>query len=78
VLIDEQAESAEAGDALRTHKGRAYFQAPLVDSATYVQSRQRLSPGELVRCVVVGSEGYDLVARPVEELRRSMRLPVMR
>ncbi|MFG0274629.1 MAG: 30S ribosomal protein S12 methylthiotransferase RimO [Phycisphaerales bacterium] len=77
VLIDEQIASAEAGDAVHHHKGRAYFQAPLVDSVTFVQSRGRLAPGELVRCTVVGSEGYDLVARPVEELKRSMRLPIL-
>ena len=57
--------------------GRSYFQAPQVDALTYVQSRQRLSPGELVRCTVVGSDGYDLIARPVDELGSTVSLPVL-
>ncbi len=82
VLIDEQATATaiattgvtEGGDL---YKGRAYFQAPLVDSTTFVQSRHRLSPGELIRCVVVAADGYDLVARPVEEIERGHSLPIL-
>lgn len=64
--------------ATRLHRGRAYFQAPQIDSVTYVQSREELSPGELVRCAVVASDGYDLIARPVTELERKVGLKVMR
>lgn len=48
--------------------GRAYFQAPQIDSVVRVQSREALTPGDLVRCVITGSEGYDLVAVPEREL----------
>jgi hypothetical protein len=36
-----------------------------------------LSPGELIRCTVVGSDDYDLVARPTAELQRSTSLPII-
>jgi hypothetical protein len=45
---------------------------------TYVQSRKPLSPGELVRCTIVGSDGYDLVARPCDELEKRVTLNVLR
>ena len=61
-----QAELA-AGEVL--HSGRAYHQAPQIDSMTAVVSKTRHAPGELVRCVVVASDGYDLVARPEQERR---------
>ncbi len=57
--------------------GRAYFQAPQIDSVTYVQSREKLAPGELVPCVIVGSDGYDLVARPVAEIEKKVPLRVL-
>lgn len=63
------------GGALYT--GRTAAQAPMVDAVTYVQSRRALSAGELVRCVIVASDGYDLVASPVEELDRTLPLRVL-
>ncbi len=60
------------------YQGRTYMQAPQVDSITFVQSAKKLSPGELVSCVVVGADGYDLVARPADELEKSVSLKVMR
>ncbi len=48
--------------------GRAYFQAPQIDSVIYVQSGRALRAGEVVRCTVIGSEGYDLIAAPCDEL----------
>ncbi len=60
------------------HTGRAYFQAPQIDSLTYVLAKERLSPGELVRCTVVGSDGYDLVAQPTAELERKVGLNVLK
>ncbi len=61
----------------RLYRGRAYFQAPQIDSVTYVQSEKAISAGELVRCTVVGSDGYDLVARPCEELEKRVGLSVL-
>ena len=51
---------AESG---RLFQGRTYFQAPQIDSVTYVHSKEKLAPGELVRCTIVASDGYDLIVR---------------
>ena len=74
----EAVETAGVGPGGRLYQGRTYFQAPSIDAVTYVQSRQRLSPGELVRCVIVGSDGYDLIARPVEEIEKKLSLSILR
>lgn len=66
------------GKGGRLYQGRTYFQAPQIDAVTYVQSKAKLAPGELVRCVVTGCDGYDLVARPVSELIRNVPLSVLR
>jgi hypothetical protein len=60
------------------HVGRCYHQAPQIDAMTYVLSREKLAPGELVRCTVVGSDGYDLVAQPTSDIERKVILPVIR
>jgi ribosomal protein S12 methylthiotransferase len=81
VLIDEAAPDVEISGGVgkaNVYRGRTYFQAPQIDSVTFVASREKLSPGELVRCTVVGADGYDLVARPSNELEKRMSLPVMR
>lgn len=83
VIIDE-ALSAQgrrttgvgAGGGL--YKGRTYFQAPQIDAVTYVQSKEKLAPGELIRCTIVGCDGYDLVAKPVTELEKKLSLNVMK
>lgn len=61
------------GKGGKLYQGRAYFQAPMIDAVTFVQSAEKLAPGELVPCVVVGSDGYDLVARPVREVEEPGR-----
>jgi len=60
------------------YQGRTYFQAPQIDSVTYVQSRERLVPGEVVRCVVIDADGYDLIAKPLAELDKKVTLKVLR
>ena len=62
----------------KLHQGRAYFQAPQIDGVTYVHSREKLAPGELVPCVVIDSDGYDLVARPLAELDKRVSLGILR
>jgi ribosomal protein S12 methylthiotransferase len=63
VLIEEEAEPEEAaGGAARGFTGRAAHQAPEVDGVTTVRTRAALAPGDLVRAVVTGSDGVDLVA----------------
>lgn len=84
VLIDKatnvegNATTGVSEDESRLYTGRTYFQAPEIDAVTYVQSRNSRAPGELVRCVIVDSDGYDLIAQPIEELERSTSLPILR
>ena len=82
VLIDGATEIAGeatsgvgAGGVL--YEGRTYFQAPMVDSLTFVQSHEALTPGELVPCTIVGSDGYDLIARPTGELEKRVSLNLL-
>jgi ribosomal protein S12 methylthiotransferase len=84
VLIEGPAPGGTEGRATtgvsaggKLHTGRTAQQAPQVDSITYVHSRGHLAAGELVRCTVVESDGYDLVARPTAELERRTTLPVV-
>ncbi|MBC7835039.1 MAG: 30S ribosomal protein S12 methylthiotransferase RimO [Phycisphaerales bacterium] len=82
VLIDQGMQStgretAGVGRGGKLYQGRTYFQAPQVDAVTYVQSSKPLSAGELVPCVIVGSDGYDLVAKPVDDIERKVGLNVL-
>ena len=70
--------SGAAHLSARVHVGRCYHQAPQVDSITYVRTRNALSPGELIRCTIVESDGYDLIAQPSIELEKKIALPVAR
>jgi tRNA A37 methylthiotransferase MiaB len=45
-----------------TFTGRAAHQAPEVDGVTTVRSVVPLPPGDLIRAVVTGSDGVDLIA----------------
>lgn len=83
VIVDETLRSSGRktsgiGDGGRLYRGRAYHQAPQIDSVTYIQSRDSRSPGEVVRCTIVGSDGYDLVARPTTELEKRIGLRVVK
>ncbi|MSR44040.1 MAG: 30S ribosomal protein S12 methylthiotransferase RimO [Phycisphaerales bacterium] len=66
------------GESTTLYCGRSYHQAPQIDGLTHVLSRESLAAGELVRCTIVDSDGYDLVAQPVADLERTIRLPVVR
>ena len=82
VLIDTKLSTAGrattgVGGGGSLYQGRTVHQAPSIDSVTFVQSKKNLAPGELVSCVVVGSDGYDLVAKPIEELEKRVSLKVM-
>jgi ribosomal protein S12 methylthiotransferase len=50
--------------------GRAAHQAPEVDGECVLERGSGLEPGELVRCVVTGTEGADLLVAPREVLAR--------
>jgi ribosomal protein S12 methylthiotransferase RimO len=58
VLIEEEAEDGPEGSYL----GRGAHQAPEVDGVTTVTSGVPLAAGDMVRAVVTGSEGVDLIA----------------
>ncbi len=82
VLIDQATGSAGratagVGQGGRLYQGRTFAQAPSIDSVTYVQSRKALAPGEVVRCTIVGFDGYDLVAKPTDELEKRVGLKVL-
>jgi len=83
ILIDsalraEGRATSGVGRGGRLYSGRSFAQAPSVDSVTFVQSKRELYAGEVVPCVIVGADGYDLVARPVEEIEKRVSLNVMR
>jgi len=83
VLIDEPmrvsaVETAGVTAGGRLYSGRTRAQAPQVDSVTFVQSKNKLVPGELVPCTIVDANGYDLVARPVAELEKKVGLKILR
>jgi ribosomal protein S12 methylthiotransferase len=82
VLVDAPLKSrgratAGVGRGGGLYQGRTYAQAPSIDAVTYVQSKRKLAPGEVVRCTVVASDGYDLIAQPVDELEKRVGLPVI-
>jgi ribosomal protein S12 methylthiotransferase RimO len=60
VLIEDDDE--DEGRPADTYTGRAAHQAPEVDGVTTVRSTVPLAPGDLVRAVVTGSDGVDLIA----------------
>ncbi len=57
------------GPGGRLYQGRLYSQAPDIDGVTLVQSCRAIAPGDLVDCVIVNADGYDLIARPIAEIR---------
>lgn len=66
ILIEEN--TGDTHDDATIFKGRAYFQAPQIDASTLVMAQGDLPIGSFVRCAVVASEGYDLIAIPEAEL----------
>jgi len=62
-------EAAEDDDFECT--GRACHQAPEVDGECVVERGSGLAVGDMVRAVVVGTEGADLVVKPGESVPRS-------
>jgi hypothetical protein len=62
----------------KLYQGRTYFQAPQIDSVTYIQSREKLAKGEVIKCTIVASDGYDLIAKPTAEIEGGVKLRVLR
>ncbi len=65
VLVDDRARDVEHATWNIAHVGRTYQQAPEIDAVTYIATDAAFSPGEVVRCKVVGSADYDLIATPI-------------
>jgi len=63
VLIEEPAPPDEHDSGMFT--GRAAHQAPEVDGVTTVRSAVPLAPGDMIRAVVTGSDGVDLIAEAI-------------
>ncbi len=83
VLIDEPLKSAGrattgVGKGGRLYQGRTYFQAPQIDAVTFVQSREKIAPGEVIRCVITASDGYDLIATPADEIEKKVGLKILK
>ena len=80
VLVDEvfaQVEYEGVKAPMTRYAGRTYQQAPDIDSTTYIDSKNTFAPGEVIRCQIVDSEEYDLIARPVDELEGKVSLPLL-
>jgi len=75
VLIDTFLSEAAEGE-LMLYKGRTKQQAPDIDACTIVVSESELSPGALISCRITDSDGYDMIARPIEELEQVISLPL--
>ncbi len=69
--------TAGVGPGGRLYQGRTQSQAPDIDGVTMVQSRAALKPGDVVACTVIDADGYDLIARPANELG-ARREPIAR
>jgi len=76
--VPERSEGADRPTDSPAHHyiGRTYQQAPDIDAVTFIQTRQQLVPGEVVRCQVTGFADYDLIATPLEDLNTDIRLPL--
>jgi ribosomal protein S12 methylthiotransferase len=80
VLIDQPISPGEAppADPPITHVGRTTDQAPEIDTVTYVQSAQAVSPGEVIRCRLTGAHDYELIAQPAADAEQgASRLTVL-
>lgn len=75
VLIDAFIGETAEGE-LMLYKGRTKQQAPDIDACTIVMSETELSPGALINCRITDSDGYDMIARPIEELEQVISLPL--
>jgi ribosomal protein S12 methylthiotransferase len=68
VLVDRPA----GRDAEDGYVGRGQSQAPDIDSVTFVQSEEKLHPGQIVNAKVTGFQGYDLVTEVAKKRSRGL------
>jgi len=70
VLVDGDSENVADEDYPDGIVGRAAHQAPEVDGTTTLTVADGIEIGDLVRARVIGSDGIDLIAEPIEVLQR--------
>ncbi|RIJ79046.1 30S ribosomal protein S12 methylthiotransferase RimO [Nakamurella silvestris] len=70
VLVDGSTENVADEDYPDGVVGRAAHQAPEVDGTTTLTVADGIEVGDLVRARVIGSDGIDLIAEPIEVLPR--------
>ncbi len=75
VLIDAYLGETGKGE-LHLYQCRTKQQAPDVDACTILMAEQKQVIGAVVRCTVTDCDGYDLIARPSEELEKVVSLPL--
>ena len=75
ILIDEDLGQTGEGE-LHLYKTRTQHQAPDVDACTILMAEEPQTIGSLINCTIVDSDGYDMIARPTEELEQVVSLPV--
>jgi len=75
VLIDSYQGTTGEGE-LHLYSGRTQYQAPDVDASTMVMAEKEQTIGSLLTCTITDSDGYDMIARPSDELERVISLPL--
>jgi ribosomal protein S12 methylthiotransferase len=75
VLIDSYLGETGEGE-LHLYQCRTKQQAPDVDACTILMAEKKQTIGTVIRCTITDSDGYDLVARPSDELEKVISLPL--
>ncbi|MDP7005634.1 MAG: 30S ribosomal protein S12 methylthiotransferase RimO [Phycisphaerales bacterium] len=75
VLVDSYVGDTGEGE-LKLYQCRTKYQAPDVDACTILMSEQNQTIGTLVNSTITDCDGYDLIARPTDELEKVVSLPV--
>jgi ribosomal protein S12 methylthiotransferase len=75
VLIDAYLGETGEGE-LHLYQCRTKQQAPDVDACTILMAEKKQTIGTVLRCTITDSDGYDLIARPSDELEKVISLPL--
>ena len=75
ILIDSYLGETGEGE-IYLYQCRTKQQAPDVDACTILMAENKQIIGSLIRCTITDSDGYDLIARPTEELEKVISLPL--
>jgi ribosomal protein S12 methylthiotransferase len=75
ILVDAYLGVTGEGE-LHLYQCRTKQQAPDVDASTILMSENKQPIGSLLRCTITDCDGYDLIARPTEELEKVVSLPI--